>query len=93
VPAIFQKGMGLMALTGRRPAEIFFSAPSASPRKNSPSQEPDRWLLNEHKREVTIGFLGPKNGRLKAMPARLRGNPALSHSTSRELHAEASLST
>jgi hypothetical protein len=31
-----QKGMGLMALTGRRPAEIFFSASFASPEKNSP---------------------------------------------------------
>ena len=31
-----QKGMGLMALTGRRPAEIFFSATFSLPRKKLP---------------------------------------------------------
>jgi Telomere resolvase len=35
-----QKGMGLMALTGRRPAEIFFSASFSLPDKNSPSRPP-----------------------------------------------------
>jgi hypothetical protein len=33
-----EKGMGLMALTGRRPAEIFFSASFSLPKRNSPSQ-------------------------------------------------------
>src|SRR5271167_418988 len=31
-----QKGMGLMALTGRRPAEIFFSATFSLPREKLP---------------------------------------------------------
>ncbi len=31
-----QKGMGLMALTGRRPAEIFFSASFSLPREKLP---------------------------------------------------------
>ena len=31
-----EKGMGLMALTGRRPAEIFFSAKFSLPRKKLP---------------------------------------------------------
>jgi hypothetical protein len=31
-----EKGMGLMALTGRRPAEIFFSASFSLPKKKSP---------------------------------------------------------
>ena len=31
-----EKGMGLMALTGRRPAEIFFSTSFSLPRKKLP---------------------------------------------------------
>jgi hypothetical protein len=35
-----QKGMGLMALTGRRPAEIFFSASFSLPREKLPPIQP-----------------------------------------------------
>ena len=46
-----QKGMGLMALTGRRPAEIFFSASfSLPPRKTPLSRPPLRRPTGKHGR-------------------------------------------
>jgi len=46
-----EKGMGLMALTGRRPAEIFFSAKFSPPRKKLPYP---RYLLMANSKPVKL---------------------------------------